>query len=168
MRKKNDIFFIVNCLYTRPDYLWMLELDIDSLSAYTVYLWLSMSQDYRILSALSKIDKYMFVLSDFEQLLLLHATLPKTKKKQYNKFVKKEKSTDKLDFLYEQIQATLGYSDREFSHVKHHIEREVKTDVKKWLIDFGVEEKMYKKLGIEYTKNTNTKAPTAGVGNFTW
>lgn len=167
MKKKNDIFFILKSLYTRADTMWMLELDIDKLSSYTVYLWLSMSQDARVLDALAKIDKFMFVLSDFEQLLLLHVTVPKGKQ-QFNKFVKQQPTTDDLDFLYEQIQTQLEYSDREFVHVRPHIERDVKKDLLKWFKMFGVEDSKYKKFGLTPLKVESKRAPSVGVNKFEW
>ena len=166
-KKKDDLFFIINCLYTRSDYKWMLEIDIDSLSAYTIYLWLSMNQDYAVLEALRKIDKYMFVLCDFEQLLLLHATIPKYKKQPFNRYVKSDKDDDKLAFLFEQVQQSLGYSDREYSHVKEYIEKEIKKDLKKWFQQFGVEEKMYKKFGLEYAEKKEKKSDDS-VERFKW
>jgi len=166
-KKKDDTFFILDCLYTRSDYRWMLEIDTDKLSSYTVYLWLSMSQDYNVLEALRKIDKYMFILSDFEQLLLLHATIPKSKKAPFNRYVKSHKDTDDLDFLYELIQDALDYSDREFSYVKQYIEPEIKKDLKKWFQAFAVEEKTYKKFGLSFL-NEPVEKKVVSVERFEW
>lgn len=139
-------------IYTKDTYDWILHVNFDSFSVYGgVCGYISMTDDVETSRIIAENWDILERMDNVHQLILVHSLVPKRPLNQVKNpmWVKKGKvADDVLELLYERIQYSMGYSEREFNHVKPIITKEINKDVKKWLQNFAIDTKDKKYKGV--------------------
>jgi hypothetical protein len=148
-------FKLIENLYTNTKSDWIDKLtpeEIAENNLQPMIIQRFLVMDDRIRVQTRWLDKYTFVLPPKMFISLAWSILPKSQKKPYVKYIKKQTNEEEFDFIISKIRRYYKLSDNDFNANKNRILDAIKKDMVNWFTYFGVERKFWKKHHVDYNQ----------------
>ena len=144
----SDLFYIINCIYTKQDSTWIDALD-EYPSPVVLNKFLGMNDN---ISAYAKfLDRFVYWLDARHWIALAWSVVPKYSKAPFVKFIKKSDEVEMLEPLLAKVRNVLELGDSDYLCCKDLIVSEVLKDKKKWFSALGMGKEFVEKFGLNYS-----------------
>jgi len=142
------IFQLIPKLYTVKNLKWV-ELLEDIPHPVVLNKWLSMNPT--IQKHVNYLNKFTFVLTPKQFLLLVLAVIPRHAKAPFCKYIKKEDSEEKYIEIWEKIQHVGNYSDNDMKYIKKYLN--IESNILYWFKGLGLDKKTWTKYNLNFDEN---------------
>jgi hypothetical protein len=143
-----NIFNILENIYINPKSNWIEELENNMIQPFLINNWLSMNdQNVNICKYL---DKYTFSLSGKKWLHLAWSVIPKRSQAPFCKYIKKADNDELYSELMQKIKKFLEIEGNDIDEFNLRLLPEIKKNISKYMIFFGMEKKIWKKYKLNY------------------
>jgi len=158
-RRRGDgmnVFEIVGRLYTEKDTKWIDQITPEDLVATKgpVLLTKFIGMNPKLTWQLPILVDYSMVLDTKQFLFVAWALIPKSPSAPYCKYLKPPEEDIEFDFIWEKLRKVMEIGGNDFKHSKKRLLVELKTNMRQWFFDFGVDKKYWKKYGLDYHNPT--------------
>jgi len=166
-----NIFQLLENLCCNKHSKWLIDLDIkeNNIQPYVVQRWLAMNDSLRVQTRW--LDKYVFGLQSNPKMYLSLAwsVIPKSQKMPFFKYIKKDESEYKFDFILNDLKDTYKISDNDWKPLYPRLKKDIEKNTVDWFIAFGVPKKDWIKYGVnskEVKKEIKTIKKQKGLSAF--
>jgi len=144
----NPLGTMLDNLFTNKKSDWILKLDNNEIQPVVIQLILAMNDNLRV--QVRWLDKYVFSLPPRMYLSLAWSVLPKTPKRPFWKYIKKEKTEDEFKFIFDKIRKQYELSDNDFIAIRSRVLEQIRSDMPSWFSYYGVPKKYWKQYYINF------------------
>jgi hypothetical protein len=143
-----NLFQVVSALYTSKSPEWIKDLDRKDAEPFIVLKFLAMND--KLGEHVKYLNRYVFSLPWDMWLILAWATIPKSDKSPFVKFLKTESVDDLYAPVISKLQELLRLSDNDISHATKYLILEIEKDKPKWFAKLGMDKSVWESHGLDF------------------